>query len=103
MQRGPRRRSRSTLLESRAERQPSAAARSRSVAEAENSQLQGLVRRCHGATTLWFFCEARLDKMLIECKSPLDAQLLHDKERDAIREGVVLVLMALEIRPSFVK
>jgi hypothetical protein len=54
-------------------------------------------------SVLRLFGEARLDKVLIERKSPLDAQLLHGKKGDAIREGVVLVLMALEIRPPFVK
>jgi len=44
-----------------------------------------------------------LDKVLIEGKDRLDAQLLHDKKGDAICEGVILVLMALEIRPPFVK
>ena len=52
---------------------------------------------------LRLFSETRLDKMLIEGKSPPDAQLLHDKEGDAIGEGIILVLMALEIRPPFVK
>ena len=56
-----------------------------------------------GVPALRLFGEARLDKMLIEGKSPPDTQLLHDQERDAIREGVVLVLMTLEIRPPFVK
>src|SRR5262244_3307181 len=61
------------------------------------------VRPCHGDSALRFFDEACLDKMLIEGKSPSDAQFLHDKEGDAIRERVILVLMTLEIRPPFVK
>jgi hypothetical protein len=40
---------------------------------------------------------------LFECKGPPDAKLLYDNEEDTIREGVILVLMALEIRPTFVK
>jgi hypothetical protein len=52
---------------------------------------------------LRLFCEARLDKMLIERKGPSDAQLLHDEKGDAICERVILVLMALEICPPFVK
>ena len=55
------------------------------------------------APMLRLFGEARLDKMLIEGKSPPDAQFLHDKEGDAICERVILVLMTLEIRPPFVK
>ena len=39
-----------------------------------------------GHPVLRLFCEARLDKMLVECKGPLDTQLLHDKEGDTIRE-----------------
>lgn len=62
-----------------------------------------LVRPCHGDSALWLFGEARLDKMLIEGKSPPDAQFLHDQEGEAIRERVILVLMTLEIRPPFVK
>jgi hypothetical protein len=52
---------------------------------------------------LRLFCEARLDEVPIECKGPPDAQLLHDEKGNAIREGVIFILMALEIRPSFVK
>jgi hypothetical protein len=55
------------------------------------------------APALRLFGESRLDKMLIERKSPLDVQLLHDKKGEAIREGVILALMALKIRPPFVK
>jgi hypothetical protein len=53
--------------------------------------------------TLRLFYEARLDEMLIEGKGPPDVQLLHDNERDTVREGIILVLMALEIRPALVK
>jgi hypothetical protein len=55
------------------------------------------------ALALRLFCEARLDKMLIEGKGSPDAQLLPDEEGDTIRKGVILVLMALEIRSPFVK
>ena len=34
----------------------------------------------------WLFREARLGKVLIESKSNVDAQLLHDNEKKAIRE-----------------
>src|SRR5262249_20217079 len=62
-------------------------------------------RLCGDVTclVLWLFYETRLDKMLIEGKHPADAQLLHDKEGDAICEGICLVLMTLEIHPPFVK
>jgi hypothetical protein len=71
-------------------------------ADAGGSQVR-VVRPCHGDSALRLFGEARLDKMLIEGKSPPDAQFLHDKEGDAIRERVILVLMALEICPPLVK
>ena len=56
-----------------------------------------------GDPPLWLFCEARLDKVLIEGKGRPDTQLLHDEKGDTICEGVIFVLMALEIRPPFVK
>ena len=56
-----------------------------------------------GHPVLRLFGETCLDKMLIECKGPLDTHLLHDNERDAIREGILLILMALEIGPPCVK
>jgi hypothetical protein len=52
---------------------------------------------------LRLFDETRLDKVLIKGKGLLDVQLLHDNEGDAIREGVILVPMALEIRSPFVE
>ena len=56
-----------------------------------------------GNSALRLFCEARLDKVLIEGKGRPDAQLLHNEKGDATREGVIFILMALERRPSFVK
>ena len=56
-----------------------------------------------GQPVLRLFGEACLDKMLVECKGPLNTQLLHDNEGDTIREGVLLILMALEIGPPCVK
>jgi hypothetical protein len=56
-----------------------------------------------GDPALRLFGGARLDEMLIEGKGPLDAQLLHDKEGDAIREGGIFVLMPLEGCPPCIK
>ena len=49
---------------------------------------------------LRLFCEGRLDKVLIECKGCPDAQPLHNEKGDAICEGGIFILMALEIRPG---
>jgi hypothetical protein len=56
-----------------------------------------------GCLGLWLCCETRLDKVLIEGKGGTDAELLHHEEGDAIREGVIFIVMALEIRPSFIE
>ena len=56
-----------------------------------------------GGPPLRLFCKARVDKVLIECKGCSDTQLLHDEEGDAVRERVIFILVALEIRPPFVE
>jgi hypothetical protein len=79
-----------------------AAAAARSKAERSKAR-SGQAMQDGSGPALRLFCEARLDKMLIERKGPSDAQLLHDEKGDAICERVILVLMALEICPPFVK
>jgi hypothetical protein len=55
-----------------------------------------------GDSALRLFCEARWDKVLIECKGCSDAQLLHHEKGDASREGVIFILMALAISSTWI-
>ena len=41
--------------------------------------------------------------MLIEGESRTDSELLHRDERDAVRQRVTFILMALKISPSFLE
>jgi hypothetical protein len=62
-----------------------------------------LFGKASSCPVLWLFDEARLDKMLVKRKGPLNTQLLHDNEGDTICEGVPFILMALEIGPPCIK
>lgn len=44
-----------------------------------------------------------LDEVLIKGESRADSKLLHNKERDAIRQGITLIFVLLKILPTILK